>query len=147
MSDLQSLIERVEKATGPDREIDARLKIFVADEDCLYWGRGDDFGCTTREYLLRWDDENWREAASELAHGEPHYTADIDAALSLVSRALPGWGWSVASDMGEGRVFGAAMSPLGLASAALMTQTARAPTPALAIILALLRAKAAQDAP
>lgn len=46
MGDVAGLVERLEKATGPDREIDARLD-HATRRAGIVWGRGDDF-------LARW---------------------------------------------------------------------------------------------
>ena len=66
--ELAGLIERLEKATGPDGAID----------DLLYW--------TLKQH----------PAKGPFAR-IPAYTDSIDAALGLVERVLPGWMWYVGS--------------------------------------------------
>lgn len=62
------LAERLEKATGPDRELDYRILMGVHKTD----GRG---------YL--WD-----------PHGADHrFTSSIDATVALIHEQLPGWWW------------------------------------------------------
>lgn len=61
-SDLQSLLERLEKATGPDREIDQDIEDIVR------------LGIAPRDKPLPFC---------------PKYTSSLDAALSLVERVLP----------------------------------------------------------
>ena len=121
MSDLRGLIERVEKATGPDRELDAQIYIWV-------------HGLRANAPVL------WTQVAP--------YTNSLDAALALVEKMRPGYRWGVSSvaikigaypdgktAYGEGfRAHVTKNSPLRP-----MPSTADAPTPALAIILALLR--------
>jgi hypothetical protein len=61
---LAALIERVEKATGPDRELDAEVGALVLKNGCI------------------------RETEGRRFQIQPHprrYTASIDAAVSLVS--------------------------------------------------------------
>ena len=95
---LSELIERVERASGPDRET-----------DCLIWA---EFG--NRD--VRWDgnkliaryrkpphDECWLgtidpgrvqrnfSATSGFKPPIPEFTASLDACLALVERVRPGW--------------------------------------------------------
>lgn len=67
---MRELIERLEKATGPDRELDEA--IHAATNKPLRAG-------------LRWGNI-------------PNYTASIDAAVALTERVLPDVGWSVATN-------------------------------------------------
>lgn len=86
MSDLSALISRVEKATGPDRELDCLL-------DCLRYGREfiewtADTGIVGYRYksgAIGWDLGCWRIG----------YTSSLDAAKALVEELLPGWWWKV----------------------------------------------------
>jgi hypothetical protein len=77
MSDLptlKSLLERVEKATGPDRELDleiANVAGWRCDGDWLYTPSG---------AMAAFNDDS-----------PPRYTASLDASLSLVNEMLPGW--------------------------------------------------------
>lgn len=70
MTDLE---KRLEEATGPDRELDARIYHF--------------FG-----YIEIADPKDW---LGMTPHGEPvsisPLTASLDAALALVEERLPGW--------------------------------------------------------
>lgn len=118
MTDLSELIERVEKATGPDRELDAAI---AAHFDLPYGPRPV-------------GGSEWLSA---------HFTASVDAALELVERELPGWrpnvwlgraGWDAEIEYPEprredGRTYFAIRCDKPM------------PNGALAIILALLRAK------
>ena len=69
-TDLAALLERVRKATGPDRELDYEIPLAVEPPPPT------GFWTTDREYY-------------------PPITSSIDAALGLVERVLPGWSWRV----------------------------------------------------
>src|SRR5438105_1932936 len=80
-TDLSALIERVEKATGPDRELDEALALA--------------FGWRLREIVLVRTVLEWeRPTGFRLPIGTmadpPFFTASLDAALALVERVLPG---------------------------------------------------------
>lgn len=104
---LQDLIERLEKATGPDRDLDfAMFEAFV--ERVL---------CATCGYLDR-----------------PYYTSSIDAALTLVPERM---GWQVNAShngesfyafafVGRGSYEEAATPAIALCIAALKARTALA---------------------
>ena len=129
MTAITDLMARVEKAEGPDREIDEDLFAALIDTHGVP---------TDVAFLLE---------------GAPRYTASLDAAVALVERMLPElWEWSVRSDS---RGYSAAdihMPPpaegeywLKEHSRQPNTHPGFAPTPALALLLALLRALQAQE--
>ena len=125
MSELDKLIERLERARGPDRELDAA--IFGFDKPMAH---------TTGPTNPRMIE----------SHPIPDYTASLDAAVALVERELPGWSWMArwSRDNADEQHYGAAyVKPLtgddegdfvGCAS-----------TPALSLCLATLRALAKAD--
>lgn len=80
MTDLPSIIARLEAATGPDREIDAALHWYLLeqnrDERSLAW--------VTFQFSLP-ETGDWRAP----------YTASLDACAALQGRVLPGWTRSV----------------------------------------------------
>ncbi len=134
MTDLRGLIERVEKATGLDRELDGAIHNAL-------------FGTA----YVRCTGSVTGFMTSATNNGNPTvpiYTNSVDAALALVEKMRPGYRWGVSSvaikigahpdgktAYGEGfRAHVTKNSPLRP-----MPSTADAPTPALAIILALLR--------
>lgn len=89
--DLAALIERVEKATGPDRQLDCLLDCIRHDREFIEWTA--DTGVTGYRYKhprIVWGSGTWRE---EIA-----YTSSLDAALALVEEKLPGWTWTRAID-------------------------------------------------
>ena len=79
--ELTALLERVEKASGPDRELDNLL---------AFWFTGAPF------WIAEWGEEYEKRPwlAKELCGEEkdtppPHFTASLDAAIALVERVLP----------------------------------------------------------
>lgn len=144
---IPELIERVGKLTGADREVDARLWWEFDHERAVraYW--------TASTGLPQPMDEFPRSRGlgyGYVVRSAPAYTASVDAALALVERKLPGWGWGVAMNgvkTGErtpegypryGDGFKAHVTKRNAIRT--MPEIAAAPTPALAIILALLKA-------
>lgn len=129
MAELSELIERVEKATGADRELDRDLHEALTGE-CVHRH-------TREEYC--WDNivicnDCGKEHPSQKW---PWYTASLDAVVALVEKQRPGWACGVDSgpktkiafvdphDFAD-RIFGARF-------------TAEGPTPALALLLAFLK--------
>lgn len=80
-SRLQSLLERLEKASGGDREIDARLaEAFGGFADVI---RALNEDGSTVDAMVDYGEDSFDEC--------PRYTSSLDAALSLVERVMPGW--------------------------------------------------------
>lgn len=107
MTALDDLIERAEKATGPDRNLDAMI----------YWQINNGVGVGTHS-------------------SAPPFTASLDAALSLVPE---GWGPSLRIfSLGNAwaHMYGEAK---GISGA---TVEARHNVPAIALVIASLKAKA-----
>lgn len=130
MADLTALIERLEKADGPDRELDGSIHNRL-------------FGT---EYV-----RSPRSVTGFLTSSEnngcptvPAYTASIDAAVALAERVLPGSLYRI-EKLGDGS--GLPTSKRGWATAGLPgeQEQAYAATPALAICIATLRALSAQE--
>lgn len=140
MGDLQALLERVEKAVGPDREIDCAVAVavdgyFVQGADP--WGRP--------KYC-------YRDAEGIVSPGQGHdmlvrrYSASVDDDLALAERVLPGWECGVWAQTAEWRKrpktwIGVLHDPRGWAGE---TRSELA-TPALALLAAIIRAKQAED--
>lgn len=113
---LSDLITRVESATGPDREIDAAVAEVV-----LGWRpyQVADFISSTA----------WFAKDGERTVEVPLYTASIDAVEALIRREMPAFSIVVSGPRSDGRFWGEVGR--GYAEAA---------TPALALLLAFLRA-------
>lgn len=137
---LRGLLERVEAATGPDRELDRDISVavgflHVGDRGRLYMIAPDDgghiYGGLGDDILI------------------PRLTEKIDAAVALVERVLPEWVWQIERQLTyEGRPpFFADISTVDNCRGRNGTETgsAYAATPPLAILAALLRALIAKD--
>lgn len=88
MSALQELLERVEAATGPDREIDAAIWLQMVP------------GATRKQWSYVHARTNRVCSVDETRDAGrliivPAYTASIDAAVGLVERMLPMGTWSL----------------------------------------------------
>lgn len=147
--DIDALIERLEKATGPDRELDAAICIG------LQYGGANSEGATNVRTDPEWGDDNdllFEIGTEECCNPIPCLTASVDAALALCERMLPGWRWGIASHSikdgvySEGPYIGKPKHVDGFRAHVTkpsplrpMPHIADARTPALAILLALLR--------
>ena len=76
----------MEKAEGPDREIDGRVWCATGGLPFVMW---DGAGC-----VHRWEHGIWHVAADRV----PRYTSSIDACVALIEKVLPGWDeWEIAT--------------------------------------------------
>ena len=137
MTALADLIARVEKAEGPDREIDAAICLALESDRFGQWR-----AARPKGLMLSIEDDLARFASKR-----GHLTASLDAAVALVERRLPElWEWSV-------RCYGKPPQYCAYVDAPaggkkfwhFDTYIANAAAPALAIILALLRVMQAQE--
>ena len=119
---LAALIERVEKATGPDAALDGI--IWQAVTPAGSWCQNSD-----GVWLLRVEDDRTPGATARAYSHPPRYTASLDAALALVPE---GWQW-VVGNMGNAHVYEERTAGKSV--------TAEAATPALALVAAALRAR------
>lgn len=146
---LKDLIERLEKATGPDRELDCLIATHPltpqtrvakgASIDVLLEPRAAGIGDETTElYAAEYLPEtnaDWLDL--------PEYTSSIDAALTLVPE---GCTWLVKYEHEESErygqpPFGASITVHGNGTDLEPLLASCAPTPALAICIAALRAR------
>ncbi|PZO78454.1 MAG: hypothetical protein DI629_12210 [Mesorhizobium amorphae] len=138
MADLAELIERVEKLEGPDRHIDVELALLKPWPAHQERRRVDQAWCIG----VRFQGKGWIEPA------EPA-TSSLDAAVSLVNRVLPGWYWGISVEPPvHGKRFHAVVNNIPVWSAAdngLVQSADYAPSAALAITLATLKAKQAME--
>lgn len=107
------IIKRLEEATGPDRELDAR--IFCAANNMIWEIDGQRVVGIDRD-----DGNNW-ETIGYVDPGKyslnfttyrediPTYTSSLDATIAIVERMLPGWrkaiGENVHTGYWQGRVY------------------------------------------
>lgn len=142
MTDLEALIERVEGLTGPDREVDGDLALSsgFAPEGAFKLRGGPDLGSLgTGPYTI---------------YASPYFTSSVDAALAFAKKVLPNF----KIKMIDADPTVSASNPDSDARAEVVPhlksnkgwqvgiKRGRAPTPPLAIVLATLKAKAAQQA-
>lgn len=80
--DLSALIERVKRATGPDRELDCLIDCFRHNRKFLGWTA--DTGIVGYRY-------EHPTIGADLGCWRIGYTSSLDAALALVEEKLPGW--------------------------------------------------------
>lgn len=127
------LIERLEAATGPDRELDAELMAITHYEDDRHIGGMWDDGEKAIDHV--WVDKKSDQWRSTAAH---RFTSSLDECIAFLGSVLPGALWSVCAmedgpqaqvirPMADGNYVG------GLTSAG-------AKSPAIALLLATLRA-------
>lgn len=142
MTDLTTLIAKLEAATGPDRELDVAISCDI--DGCVLEKRGND----RKEWLYPVEGDGGRQDPS--AYGQflsPRFTSSIDDAVALAERVLPGFvfdyigqdyisvdngykatGWIV--EVVNGKRF-----------------QGQAQSLPIAIVIAILRAKQAEDKP
>lgn len=161
--ELSDLLARVEGATGPDRSIDRALAYYldgtgVEKERKLYVELGDAMWAPGPDGLSPYDiargdriRHEWQKGSrGRRGHYAPvrwfscdgpmplteceAFTASVDAAIALVERLLPGWRWSLGNLKRGGQAY------LMRSQGAELIGPGIAPTPALAILAALLRA-------
>ncbi len=137
MSKLEELIAELEKAAGPNYELD-RLITEVSGYPNIY--RHEDGHIPSNSTF-------------------PNFTASIDAAVALVNRVLPGWCWYAGNCPADflddkskpfsaelmGPVTYGVVDPEVGEEPIYDTACAWAVTPALALCIAALRAKLAQE--
>jgi len=136
---LSDLIARLETASGPDRELDAAIHRLLAGSPTDHW----------YNFFGEWiTDQNC-----------PHISASIDAAVALAERVLPGWTWSIAGCpedflTDKDKPFSAEL--IGPVSWKVIdrevgeepvyeTAHAQHSLPAIALLIAILKAKEASD--
>lgn len=141
MSGIADLIERLEKAEGPDREVDAEICI------ALQYGGLNSDGASNVRTDPDWEGDLLFEIEGD-AHPEccspiPALTSSLDAAIALIERVLPGWFWRA----GKTSLFPngwAYVSKTHPSNCDRQDEAAcadgRAANPAIALVLATLRA-------
>lgn len=95
-ADLNDLLGRIRIATCPDRELDAAITIAI--------GEGPDEGwelITHVPGVFMMDAGRWIKG-NRIRTPKP-FTASVDAALALVERKLPGWGYDLSMINGKSR--------------------------------------------
>lgn len=134
MTDLTSLIEKLEKAEGASRGLDAEISAVV--EPHLFDAPGftpirpiPNFRYDSGENVIRFEGGGLMDVRFF-----PPVTSSIDAAVFLAERVLPGWRHAY-----EKRTNGTCLAWADIADEEPAVPTTAA-TPALALVLATLRA-------
>ncbi len=116
MTDLTSLIEKLEKAEGPDRWLDAKIDAALRIGSIKMQGDGSGYDWAWEKFPV-WAHHTQARGMCGVRHesgdlglvwdSQP-FTSSIDAAVSLAERVLPGWDWGTQSfgeDGAHGRVW------------------------------------------
>jgi hypothetical protein len=134
VGDLDDLIERVEKATGANFALEREVFEAFTLPTITEW-----FGQPVVGWFRQGHAYGFNTADGYSHFGclkPPPVTASLDAALALCERCLPGWEFSLEV---ERPADGPAVWRVEMGDP-LRGWTAEAPTPALAVVAALLRA-------
>lgn len=135
----QPLITRLSKLNAPDRGMDAEIEVAVRRIEAARSGLAE-------EYWANW------QASPDGTVYDPHtryssnpFTASVDAAIALANSVLPGWYWGITQgDDGEDAVeFQGNVWPLIQPYPAELEQYGYHKFPAIALCIAILRAKEA----
>jgi len=131
------IIERLERASGPDRGLDARIWCVFAG--VKYRSHNPAYGSENLTQVCFTEPPKRTERVT-LGHG-PHrhaksVTASLDASLALVGERLPGWRVAINSDDHRGPEWAAMVKQHGQ----LWPDPELAPTAPLAVLLAMFRA-------
>lgn len=119
LPDLQPLLARVEAASGPDRELDKALWYKLIFDPAL--------------------DKKNDSYLKLIGSPQPLFTASLDAALALAERVLPGAGW-LCGVKSNGGFMAELFLTRYISGVSPRLAYATAKTPALALVIATLRA-------
>ena len=134
------LIERLEKAEGPVRQIDREIAKAI---DPTVWKRATNWAsmpCGAPPDIIERDAIRW----------VPAYTTSLDAALALAERVLgKGWSYSIIGEIGGGATVTLEQPDVDLGGGVIASPglcgldefEAEAATPALALCAAILRSR------
>lgn len=137
MTKYTDIIERLQNATGPDREIDTSIWMLVTKGATRRHQRVSSATYAWKPYVI----DETRDAQGVIIV-VPSYTASIDAAIALVERMLSGKVWYV-----RGKSDGTFFCQLYTSESQRGNDPkANAPSAPLAILVALFRALEAQEA-
>lgn len=136
MTDLTTLIAKLEAATGPDRELDAEIWLETSP------------GATRNLIEVKSGTGQWppytideTRDASGLLIVVPSFTASIDAAVALAERVLPGWSISIGKSVHYGYWLGRTSE---VVNGDIISFEAEHSTPSIALVIAILLAKKAE---
>ena len=137
---LNDLIERVQKATGPDREIDALVAVWrhgtVSTGDDLIYARA-----PYKDERCAWGTFWSVERSGMSLRTAPKFTDSLDEVVALIEKEMPGAAWSLTN------LYGTARAELPLNGGDLDSRSAHRKdgNVVLALLTAFLRAKSPPD--
>lgn len=126
VTNLPSLLDRVKAPSGPDRELDHLVHGTLVES------------VGQKAYNL--NDDGTRGSFIGADRTAPEYTTSLDAVIALTERVLPGAMWGVHCHNGAYRAHVTRASPIRP-----IPNIADAPTPALALIAAVIQAEIAKQ--
>lgn len=144
---LSLLLRKLEEATGPDRELDARLHVALFDPQDVLLDPGHAgkpphrppvYGAGSELIRDEWSKSDWDAIAHQVG-ASARYTSSVDEAIVLVEKMLPGWRKSV-GEATDGKSWAGYLYKLEDRPELDTKVIANAPTPALALCIALLKA-------
>ena len=128
-----TLIDRLSKLEGPDRGVDAEIDVLFFGGETVW---------KTANYTMEQFPTSKRDSKHHICgyayEHVPAYTFSVDAAIALAERVLPGWKWGIHHHRGLIRAYVSETSPFRP-----MPVIADHGVPAIALLIALLRAKEA----
>ena len=128
----QTLLERVEGLSGPDREVDDLIWWEVFAPSDARTEAAERFVGAGAARQAKWARCFFGE------HRRTEWTSDVSAAIALCEKVLPGWDWRIGSADGGFAV----ICPSDVEDGDPAICMACAKTPALALIAAVLKARA-----
>lgn len=142
------LIAKLQGLSAPSREVDARIAVAVCKSAAL-----ESSPEATKQGLYYFEEGSRADGDCE-AFGlavSPRYTASLDAAVALCERVLPGW----KKHMWDAGVFGSILPTAAVLEPDFVRKSIKGepyikvdgegPTPAIALLIALLSALEARD--
>jgi hypothetical protein len=137
----QELVERVERASGPDRELDCLIQVAVTPDAKCMTDPGHGTVGSTFGVMRDIDFDVWRQHRTGVLgpfyYGEPPaYTASLDAAMTLAGDHF--------GSLVKGRFIGGRIAYVAVVTAPTRAE-GQASTPALALTAASLRARMVQS--
>jgi hypothetical protein len=92
---MKSIVERLQQATGPDRDLDADIEIALFRTSWVKAPKAPGEIAETPQHF--WPEGKLRffTRSGTIA---PAYTASFDAAMSLIGRVYPGASWTIKAD-------------------------------------------------
>lgn len=143
MTDLTTLIARLEAATAPDRELDAEIAatfhyVHNMPDWVNNWSGKWEAAKSGRVYLM---EDSGNRGPNFISVS---FTESIDVAVALAARVLPGWSPSIGKNVHHGYWYGEVRR---VDDGPIVGFDAMHSVPAIALTIAILKAKQAEGKP